>query len=324
MKIAFSRYELEGVGSLNRHTPNLVHSGALLQVTFDDGKVGYADCHPWPELGDLNLDLQLKFLAEGIPTQLVERSMSFASHDALMRSQGRHCLEGTEIPMSNALMTDIGLVDEKVVEGLLREGYQRLKLKMGKNLAVEESVLIRILQALQGSKLLIRLDFNGSLNAAEFESFLMKMEPYLAQFDYFEDPCPFNLGIWKRLKKVYGIALAADRSAIRALGFPESTDYLVLKPAIEDPMIYAEASTSGQTCIITSYMDHPLGQVSAAYAAATFTGPLGICGLLTHKVYKDNPFSSLLRVNEGRLVLPAGTGFGFDDLLEALPWTPLC
>ena len=52
MKIDYSCYGWNLRVPLNSRSLSLKRYGALLQVSFDDCLLGYADCHPWPELGD--------------------------------------------------------------------------------------------------------------------------------------------------------------------------------------------------------------------------------------------------------------------------------
>ena len=73
--------------------------------------------------------------------------------------------------------------------------------------------------------------------------------------------------------------------------------------------------------VITSYMDHPMGQFGAAYFAALHPAPR--CGLFTHVLYEKNEFSERIVSDGARLLAPEGTGIGFDDLLEHLPWKRL-
>src|SRR3954454_23782425 len=70
--------------------------GALICV---DG--GFADVHPWPELGDLPLDEQLALLARGETTPLTHASIDFAGIDASARRDGRSLFDGLTIPPSH-------------------------------------------------------------------------------------------------------------------------------------------------------------------------------------------------------------------------------
>ena len=75
-------------------------------------------------------------------------------------------------------------------------------------------------------------------------------------------------------------------------------------------------------------MDHPLGQMFAAYEAAEmqkrFPNLVIEGGLVTHHLFDDSdPFVSALGPLIPQLQPVAGTGLGFDDLLNDLPWIPL-
>ena len=95
-----------------------------------------------------------------------------------------------------------------------------------------------------------------------------------------------------------------------------SYDVLIVKPALE------EIACSDAEIVVTSYMDHPIGQLCAAYAAAT-AGITSTCGLVTHVLFENDPFIERMRIDGTRMVAPGRTGWGFDDLLETLPWQEL-
>jgi o-succinylbenzoate synthase len=71
------RYELIPKRRLSTVAIDGPRHGALIRV---DG--GFADIHPWPELGDLPLDQQLALLARDETTPLTQASLEFASIDA--------------------------------------------------------------------------------------------------------------------------------------------------------------------------------------------------------------------------------------------------
>ena len=81
--IEYWRYELIPKRRLSAIAADGPRRGALLRV---DG--GFADVHPWPELGDANLDDQLALLARGETTPLTRASLQFASIDAAARDRG--------------------------------------------------------------------------------------------------------------------------------------------------------------------------------------------------------------------------------------------
>lgn len=289
MKIAYSHYVLNGTGSF------FDRKGALLQITFPDGSIGYADCHPWPELGDLPLERQLERLRSHRMTPLTACSLNFARLDAKARARGKNVFEGKIIPKSHWLMKD-----ESVPEG-----FSHIKVK-------DPGLLLSILPSLDPT-IKVRFDCNNRFTLKECCEFLEKIQPWAKQFDFIEDPIPFDRDKWDKMETKYEITLACDRDSEQY-----SHPTAVLKPAVQNPTALSEH----KRVIVTSYLDHPLGQLAAAYTALMINSE-EICGLLSHHVYQPNPWSEQLAIHDQRLVPPEGTGFGFNDLLVQQNWTEL-
>ncbi|MEA2164236.1 MAG: hypothetical protein QOK37_2363 [Thermoanaerobaculia bacterium] len=248
--------------------------GALIRI---DG--GFADIHPWPELGDAPLDEQLALLRRGETTNLTAASLRFAAIDAAARHAGKSVFEGLVIPPSHWPGTDPPA------------GFDIVKLKSIDR--IPDNVRLRI-------------DFNATLSPDEFVRIAATLPR--ERIDFIEDPCPYDAATWRSLRERTGLRLALDRGT-----GAEDIDVLVVKPAVQQiPRTNAEI-------VVTSYLDHPLGQLCAAYAAAS-AGITATCGLVTHVLYESNPFIERMHIDAARLVPPSGTGFGFDDLLESLPW----
>ena len=64
---------------------------------------------------------------------------------------------------------------------------------------------------------------------------------------------------------------------------------------------------------------HPWPELAADYPSKVSTR----CGLLTHALYENDPFIERMRSAGPLLIAPEGTGIGFDDLIERLPWERL-
>jgi len=63
---------------------------------------------------------------------------------------------------------------------------------------------------------------------------------------------------------------------------------------------------------------------AAAKLAAEYPSRVSMrCGLLTHALYENDSFIERMRSAGPLLIAPAGTGIGFDDLIERLPWERL-
>lgn len=152
----------------------------------------------------------------------------------------------------------------------------------------------------------LRLDFNATLTADEFLRVAESLPK--ERIDFVEDPCPYDADVWGEIKSKTGIRLALDHEVAS-----ENVDVLVVKPAIQT----VDPESSARDLVVTSYMDHPLGQLFAAYVAAKeATNPR--CGLLTHLLFEPNEFSERLTLDGARLV-----PVRFGDLLHRLPWTRL-
>jgi O-succinylbenzoate synthase len=280
----FWRYELVPKRRLSAIAAEGSRHGALIRV---DG--GFADIHPWPELGDAPLDEQLAMLARGETTPLTRASLEFANIDADARREGRSLFEGLTIPPSHWPGADPPDV------------FNTAKLKN----------IDRI-----PDRVRLRIDFNATLTPEEF----LRIAATLPRdrIDFIEDPCPYDAATWVELRSRTGLRLALDRAGAteHRHSSANSFDVLVIKPAIQ------QIPDTDAEIVVTSYMDHPIGQLCAAYAAAR-AGITTTCGLITHVLYEADPFIERMQLDGTRLLPPAGTGWGFDDLLKGLPWQKL-
>jgi O-succinylbenzoate synthase len=272
------RYELKPRRPLSALAGARARHGALIRT-----ESGFADVHPWPELGDATLEEQLARLARGETTPLTAASLRLAKLDAEARERGKSLFEGVTIPESHWSGPDPP------------PSFDTAKIKWS---AGAPTGAFRL-----------RIDFNAMLTADEFEQ-IAKTLPR-DRIDFIEDPCPYDAAKWRALRDRTGLRLALDREAAE-----EGVDVLVVKPAIQ------EVPRTSKEIVVTSYMDHPVGQLGAAFVAAKHaTSPR--CGLVTHVLFDGNEFIEQLGIDGMRLVPPPGTGIGFDDLLERLPWKRL-
>ncbi len=278
--------------------------GALLQIDFGPGLRGYADCHPWPSLGDPPLQAQLAALQQGLPTPLLRRSLHYARLDAEARQQQVSLFDSLQIPPSHFLIAN--LIYEEIPIG-----FTIVKVKLGSNLPSE---VPRLKELMAQYKVRFRLDFNEKISQQDYLHTLKQLDSHLDRIDFCEDPFPYDPAAWQKVQATTGIALAADRQSEQALAYPDSCQVLIVKPAIQDPAPFVK-----RPIVMTSYMDHALGQLCAAYEAAKANISMP-CGLLTHLVYAEDPFFNQLSHRQGILMPARGTGFGFDKELAQLNW----
>jgi O-succinylbenzoate synthase len=337
MRIFASTYRLAALKPILAKEIHPSREGALLRFDFKNGTTGYADCHPWVELGDDPLQTQLELLSHSKVTPLTNRSLFFASLDAAARGKGKNLFADLIIPPSHFLIanlvsfgTNAGNRSIALLHNLLCRGFNRFKVKIGSKLP-EEIKALKFLTSNLPEKVKIRLDFNAKLNAASFDLFLEEIREIHHRLEFCEDPFPFSLAQWKKRQKNYSIPLACDLNSEQAIGKSEAAKVLIIKPAIQQELPFLDEAADQQKLVVTSYLDHPLGQLSAAYVAATINkavpASIAAAGLLSHLCYEPNPYSDQFAAanpfGEPFLNPPHGTGFGFNDFLEKEQWIRL-
>lgn len=318
MDIAVYLYKLYFRDNYSTVGQGSFREGALLRIAFEDEVIGYSDCHPWVELGDAPLSKQLIALAQAKLTPLLCSSMHFARLDGEARRDGRSLFEGINIPPSHRL---ISLSED--LKGMLNEGITRFKLKTGGMPIKEISAMVLWVDQFPGIRL--RLDFNERLARSAFLNYWKNL-PLQVQhsIDFVEDPYPYDPEAWCKDQAELGVAFAADRSSAKALNTPESARYIIHKPAVEKQPVLANPMTR---LVVTTYLDHPLGQMCAAYSAAQlqtlYPSQVEYCGLLTHYCYHADPFIQTVQTRGPHLIPSKGTGLGFNALLQEVPWQNL-
>jgi O-succinylbenzoate synthase len=344
MRLWFSLYTLEPRTTLSSRAGAGAREGALLKVETDHG-VGYADLHPWPELGDEPIEAQLKKLETGQTTPLSERSLKLAALDAEARSKKTSAFAGLTIPASHFLITDITKVKPAALSELVRRGFTHVKVKLGRDLEVERQKWTELAVLAEARDFTWRFDLNGAASFAEVREFARRLSEELKEkIEFVEDPCRWNPGEWSRLRKETSLKFAldfalersrfddvdSDAGEVTALAkvATDVCDALVVKPAVQEPTPLASlARAKGWRLVVTSYLDHPVGQAGAALEAARLAAMepelVAVCGLASHFAYHENEFSKMLRFAGACLLPPPGTGVGFDDLLNAQDWWEL-
>lgn len=315
-KPMISRYRLKACGFLNSISNRREFEGALIQI---DG--GFGCIHPWPELGDPSLEKCLADLSGARRWPIVRRAIRCAEYDRASRVFDNSLFEEMEVPVSHATLAKANVAE---IAAAVEAGFTIVKLKAGRDLAAESAFL----EAMSADypSLKWRLDFNESPTPAAVMEFLLGLAGKTREaIDFVEDPSPYSESSWKEIRKATRVNLAVDREAAP---LSSAAQVMVVKPAVDEPFLLGEAALSHrQRVVVTSYMDHPLGQTFAAWEAARlglqFPGLVAVCGLQTHHLFEPDAFTEALGPWSPEFKAPAGTGLGFDDLLDALPWTRL-
>ncbi|KYG67174.1 hypothetical protein AZI86_09190 [Bdellovibrio bacteriovorus] len=322
--IFYSSYQLTPRQSLNAKVQGAGREGVLLMVRWNDGLVGFADLHPWAELGDQSLDEQLRILREGKLTALSHSSLWLARRDAEARFAERNLLPEKPQLKNNALLSSIMDIDGDHLNALKLQGFDTIKIKLGRDLKKE----LHQLRHFAGTSFRLRLDFNNVLSDSVYKDFMSAVpEDVRKQIEYVEDPFPYDAKSWSKVRPFAPLAMDQDLAHVLHHTDPEF-DVIILKPAKTD---VAEAVHFAQkyNCkvAVTSYMDHPVGVIHAAAVAAELKHEYGDMvlqsGCLTQAAFVEDAFSKQIRT-DGPFIYPvAGDGIGFDETLEALPWQKL-
>lgn len=316
MRILHHRYTLEP-GPVPWLALTAPRHGALLRVEFDDGSTGHADLHPWPEFGQEPLDGQLAALASDCPTAQGVIALRHARTDAAARRAGLSLFAGLPAVGSHALFTDWTTAPRSAFEACAASGLRAAKLKVGRAPAAEAAALNK----LAGTPLRWRLDANGLFTAQDFRQWIRMLNDDVRRaIEFVEDPCPYDAGVWADLAEETGLALALDWQLPGTPPPWPGTSVLVLKPSTQEVFPLANAAAAGGLKIVVTHsLDHPLGRAIAMWTAmrlrqrhgeAVLEGGLGTTDLAPPEGWPLSPD-------------PAGTGFGFDDLLAATRWQNL-
>jgi O-succinylbenzoate synthase len=291
--------------------------GTLLKVEFGSDLVGYCDLHPHLELGDLDLDSQLNLLTVQKPTQQAKNSLHWALIDAHARRRGISAFADLKLPTTHWLATDVQQLQTDLAQ-IRAQSYSHIKIKMGRDLDSETKNLLAVLPELHGLRL--RLDFNESEIEKSFSNWWRQNESrLLPSLDYIEDPFVFESQSWSRATAPLALDRNLNRENLKDFSHPT----IIFKPAVSE---VSWLSSMNKRVVFSSYMDHPLGEMAAIYAAAHYSQTLErmeVCGLRTWHLFEKNEFSEGLQNLGAHLDVAVGTGFGFDDILLNQAWSAL-
>ena len=315
--IYIHRYTLHSRRGLNSRSDRTAHEGVLIRI---NGGVGCIQ--PWEVLGDPSLDEVLDDLRHRrLFRPLVRAAVKCAMVDGAARRDGVSLFDGVKVPRSHA--TIVGGRDK--IDEALAAGFDVVKMKAGRDVETELQLMHEV--HTDHPELRWRLDFNNVLGGGEVRDFVKNMRESLRRkIDFLEDPCRTDDPAWQGIREMYGVPLAIDRDLPIA---SNQFRYAVIKPALDDvTAVCAKAMVEGWHLVLTSYMDHPIGQCYAAWSAGKvdkrFYGLLDpVAGLMTHGLFEPNAFIDRMGPIQPAWRSPVGTGLGFDDLIDALNWEML-
>ncbi len=288
---------------LERRDLKGTRSGILLRYEFEDDSIGVSDCHPWLERGDPSLKQVILLLkACNFSSQLLKRSYEIAIEDS--KSTLRILEEKDKI--KSHIITPL---DED-----FPLDFDVLKIKLGKDIENE----IKIIKKKRRPHQKLRLDLNYKVTKKRFLSWMSKNLSWLSSYvEFIEDPFYEEENDWSICYKNYKIPLAWDYNEKG----PQVLDsqFLVLKPAL----MSIDTMDFTKPFVITSYLAHPIEQVSSYYTACKVSKihPKNtlFCGVISN-FYKKNMFSEVLSTENQKLCFPKERHWGFEKILKGLKW----
>lgn len=327
MFVQWSPYTLITAQRLNNQTSDGTFSGALLRTSEEPQfkTCGYADVFPHRIFGDDNIQEQLNLLRQGHPSQLVQVSLEKARRD-LQARQRHESLYFEESVLSNVLLSNVSNITSEQLKIWSDNQVTHVKIKIGADLIQEAERL----NTYDWSRFYLRLDMNSLFQESDVLAFLNRLNASVrGRIEYIEDPCPWDLSVWRRLQMM--IPLALDQSVtLENCGHESAFSFLVLKPArmtlnhMEDILTRSRAKI-----VITSSMDHQVG-ILHAVAEKTFLARKypdrvhSVGGFLTQALFEDFPLMSEVEFSTGGLRTPVGGfGIGLEDSLVNLVWKAL-
>lgn len=327
IKFSYHKYELQPITQIGAVADAQARHGALFQVQWPSGRVGYADLHPWPELGDADLESQILGLSKGKISEQMEQTIWFAKRDADARLQGVNAFQGLPKVKNHFLINDLLKIEDGTLKEIRNAGYTTLKLKVGKQLEEEAKSVSRIIKQ---NPFMVRLDFNAKLDWEHYKRFMESLHPSeRAKIEFVEDPMPWDLEAWQEATQFAPLAIDGEYEKIswNKINRPPFK-VMVIKPArIDVEKAVSHVHRLGLKMVVTSALDHPVGVAHSLWVAGELKkfnpNILLECGCLTLRSYKPNDFTPRITTMGPFLNHIAGTGIGFDELLSSLPWVPL-
>ncbi len=327
MKFYYSLYELMPKKLGPKDQTPVARKGALLKIEWSDGKIGYADLHPWVEFGDLDLEQHLSELRHMRLTPLVEQAIWLASIDAKARKEKVNLYDNQLVLKNNGLLMKLKQASVEVLDPYVDAGFSKLKIKVGLDSIHEIEIINR---AALTHNLKLRLDFNNRLTWSSFEKYINALTPQAKrQIEYFEDPFPYDANMWKEARQIIPLAIDWELKKI-PIDQKDSieADVLIIKPTHDDVNARVEQCVRWEKKMtITSHMGHPLGVMQCAYVAQDlakrFPKMMLDPGCLTFDVFEPNEFSNLLNFQGPFIKKVGGWGIGFDFILKSQKWNLL-
>lgn len=329
MKILISKYQITPRSSLNSlvTTSKKARDGALLKIQWMDGRIGYADLHPWPELGDDTLEEQLSDLKKGRISSQLEQSIWCADQDSKLRESKKNIFEVGAKVSNNFTLSDYKSAPDGMLDEIRKADFKTIKMKAGLNLEEEANFVARMASA----NFKVRLDFNAALSFQSFHKFLGLLTPRAKMaIEYIEDPFQFDAQQWTKASELIPLALDREVTRVKWDELPAVLpfQYLILKPAKDDVDKTVQKAIQHRLKVtVTSNMDHAVGVLHALAVAMKlqkdFPSMMCEAGCLTQNLFQLNECSAAINTSGPFFQKTQGYGIGLEKELNAVSWQAL-
>ena len=301
------------------------HEGLLFQIQFPDQSLGFSSLHVHPSLGDECIDIFLHHLKnQGKSYLLKNYSQVILNATVDARDQWRKRLKDPQVYSHYTSASPILSLQE--VQDVKARGFKRIKIKVG---TTEDSLqnIIRHYEGIPEAQSLDWIcDFNFSGRIEELQKVTVNK---WSSNVYFEDPTPYDSGVWKDLIDL-GFKLIADQVDPRQIINDDVRVAAIAAKPNKVDMLHLLESTKDYKIMVTSNMGEDLDILTSWYWAQyvqkekphKFFG----AGFLTQDIYLPNRyieiskqlFASQPLISDTKLDL--STGWGRALFLKDLQW----
>lgn len=283
--------------------------GRLLRLATDDGRSGWGDCSPFPEIG-IGPDAAA---AHAEQCALLDLAAQTAGLPLAAWLSGGRAVADIAV---NAALGGLPAVTREAVEAACAAGFRVLKIKVGLGDPATELARLREITATLPAGVRLRLDANRAWPEEAAAAFLDACTalPVEGVEEPLQQPDP---AAYRRLQAALPFPLALDESVSLADGeffARPPVRRLILKPArhggpLSTLNLALAARSAGIECIVTSSLESACGLAAAAHLAAA-VAPRSVHGLATaHWFAADTGIPPAIA--NGRLLLPDAPGIGF-------------
>jgi len=310
--------------------------GFLIKIS--DGKQsGLGECTPFPEFGSEtfieaknkldNFRLKLNLNPSGFLENLQETLKELDNYPSLKHGIEQALLtlisNKTNVTLNELLnVKSYSIINVNAVLGflspaesvnscseLLKDGYETIKIKVGRDNYEKDVEVIKALREELGYDFKIIIDANGKWNIKDAVQILNSLEKY--KIEYVEQPVN-SIEHFIKLKKEIKILFAADES-IRSIENAENfinrkaADILILKPMMLGGLlptfkIIELCKKNNMDVVITSSFESSLGRSFVIFAASTVKNKFAH-GLGTAKYFVKDLFPDPYQINNGKIAI---------------------